>query len=336
MKKLVWLSLFFIAPFAYAGLFQPSQNVPVQVNAGRLSYEWQIQRLLLEYTNSIRPDIVQGRDELTAKTIIYDQANEIGYAFDNVVFRNRAEGTTLRAGQGVYYTKEKKVVVTDNPVITMRSGGTTATSDSMTIFTEQDYVIMNGNVVIKSSNYTLTGNQATYFQSTGAFKIAGRATTTMNDTILTADRIDIVTENNKLKSYSAIGNVRADNTNEGYTIYSGRLDYFKELGYSRITENPCIVFRGHDIRAYSLVMEQFENEHKANLIGNVIIEQGTQRAYARWGEYFTDKKLMYLTGNPILARGTGSKMNANRIVVDMEAGEMTASGGGNGFWNINN
>jgi lipopolysaccharide export system protein LptA len=238
---------------------------------------------------------------------------------------------SLRAGQGVYYTRDKKIVVSGSPVIEMKRSGTTASADVMTIYTEEDYIIMTGNVVIKSSNYTLTSDKATYYQSTGTFKLSGRASSPMNDTILTADRIDIITVNNQLKSYSAIGNVEAVNTNDGFTIYSGRLDYYKELGYARITENPVIVFHDQNMRAYSKVMDQYENEKKANLIGNVIIEQGDQRAYAHWGEYFSDQKIMNLSGNPILASGE-SKMNANRIMVDVSAGEMTMIGGGTGYY----
>ncbi len=331
MKRHGWIAFLFLASIAYGALFQPSQNIPVQVNAGQTTYEWEIQRWLLENTNSIKPRLVQGQSELTAQTIIYDYQNEIGYAYGNVFYQNRADKVTLRAGEGVYYTKEKKIVVRRNPVIEMKSSGTVATSDVMTIYTEEDYIILSGNVVIKSSNYTMTGDRATYYQTTGSFKISGTASTSMNDTLLTADRIDIVTENSRLKSYTAIGNVHAVNTNEGYTIESGRLDYFKDLGYTRITENPVIVFHEHNMRAHSIVMEQFENEKKANLIGNVIIEQGDQRAYARWGEYYSDQKIMYLSGNPILASG-GSKLNANRIMVDVDAGEMTMVGGGTGFY----
>lgn len=332
MKRLLWfiITLLLIISYSYSKLFQISEKEPAHLTSGKSIYKWEIKRLILEYMMNKKPTIQQGTSYLKANTIIYDEQNQIGYAYGNLVFYDSQERVKLTSGEGIYYTKMKKIIVKKNPKIRLEKNKTVATSEEMLFFTDEDYIVLNGNVHIQSENISISGDKARYFESLGIFKVIGNAQTVDNETILTADKIDIVSKNNKVESYTATGNVVIENTNDNYIIKAGKTDYYGTLGYSKISEDPVIEFKDKNIQVYSTVMEKYDDEKKANLLGNVIIVTGDRQAFSRWGEYLFDEKIMILTGNPILIQGN-SKFNAHKILVNVSEETMSMIGGGSGF-----
>lgn len=330
-KYLIILMSIIVYTNSYPQMFDNTSEEPVDITAGKSTYYWQIDKIILEKLDDQTANVVQGKKELSADTIIYDSETEIGYAYENVVFTDHEEGTVLTAGSGTYYTDTQKVVVWDDPVLKFEDG-TVARSDRMTFFSDGDYVILKNNVIISNGEMTMEGEKATYFNDSGKFKILGQATTKQSNMILTAENIDVTSEDDKIISYTAEGNVVAENPEEGYKIYAGKLEYFEETGYTRITENPYINFYEQDIEVYANQIEQYKEKQKSNLLGDVIIIQQDQKAYSRWGEYYTDEDMIYLSGNPIMVSGD-SQFTAHRIVLDIEAGEMSMVGGGTGFYN---
>jgi len=312
-------------------ILQASTNEPVEVTAGKTTYKWEIERLILENTNNQIPLIVQGEASLKANTIIYDNKKEMGYAFGDIFYQNKKEQVILTAGEGTYNTKTKELIVKQNPKIISKKDNTTARSTLMKIYPERDYIVMIGNVKITNTNYTIEGDQAIYYHRDGQFKILGKAKTIQEKTTLKADKIVVSSKSGNLESYTATGDVQVEDSKEGYTIKSGRLDYFKELGYSKITQNPVILFKDKNIEAYAITMEKYDNEEKANLLGNVIIVQEKKRAYAKWGEYFIKTKKMALSGNPMLVEGR-SMFSANKILIDVDSETMSMIGRGSGLY----
>ncbi len=326
---------FFLLIILFNFLFsQASKPKPVEVFAGISTYRWEIKRLLLEYTNNIMPLIIKDENNLKANTIIYDEKKEMGYAFGNVFFENKKDKILMTSDEGTYDTKKKEIIAKKNPVIILKEDNTIAKSDIVKAYPDDNYVILLGNVWITNENYVMEGDKGVIYQNTGKFKITGNAKAKQEGSVLTADKIDIDSKNKKLQSYTAVGNVIIEDKKEGYVIHSGRLDYFKDLGYSKITKNPVIIFTNNNVTAYSVVMEKFDKEEKANLLGNVIIIQGKKRAYSKWGEYFTKTKMMILTGNPILVN-EDSKFNSQKIIVNVESGIMSMIGKGTGFYEYN-
>jgi lipopolysaccharide export system protein LptA len=332
MKKF-FLFLFWIIScnFLYSQLGTFSTNETTYVTAGRSVYKWEIERMILQNTNNSKPVIEQKNSILKADTIIYDSKNEMGYAYNNIYFENTKDKIVLTAGEGTYNTKIKEITTTAHPVLYLKKDNTKAKSDVIKIYPEKDYIQMIGNVWVTNKKFVMEGDQAKLFQKTGKFKIYGNASAKEEKSTLYADKIDVDSKDGQLQSYTALDNVRATDSKEGYTIHSGRLDYFKDIGYSKITKNPVITFSNKNIKAYSIVMEKYDDEEKANLLGNVIIVKDNQKAYAKWGEYFIKSKKMILTGNPILVEGN-SKFNANQILVDVEAETMSMIGEGHGFY----
>lgn len=328
---IILLNLFFLAGLNYSQTFRTSKNEPADVTAGKSTYRWEIKKLILEISNNVKPVIVQGDTVLQANTIIFDDKADVGYAYGNVIYENKKDKIILLAGEGTYDSKKKEIIARNKPVIIQKKDNTYATSDIMKIYPNRDYVILIGNVRITNTNFTMTGDQANMNQKTGKMKVMGNARTKQGNSFLRADNLDIESKNGKLDSYVALGNVQIEDAKEGYTINSGRLDYFKDLGYSRISQKPVITFTNKNITAYSIIMEKFDKENKANLLGNVIIHQGKRKAYAKWGEYFIKQKKMVLTGNPVLVEKS-SRFNSYKINIDIQEETMGMVGKGTGFY----
>ena len=327
----IFILIFLFSSLVFSSIFTISEKSPINVTAGKSVYYWEIERIILEISNKNKPKIVQGNNVLIADTIIYDDKNEIGYAYGHLVFQNKKEQTVLTAGEGTYYTKEKKMIVQKNPIIYLKKDGTVAKSDTMTFFTDKDYMILEGNVEIKGKEFTITGDKARYNQGGGMFTVTGNAKTVDKSQVLTANMIEVLSKDDKLSSYTATGNVVIENTNDNYLIKSGKLDYYEALGYSRISDNPVIEFKKNNIKAYSTVMEKYDDEEKANLLGNVVIITGDKKAFSKWGVYDFKSESMILTGNPILLQGK-TKMNALKIIVDVAKETMSMQGGGSGIF----
>lgn len=325
--------LVFCCGIAFSQIADIDSKEPVEVNAGRAVYKFELKRLLLEHTNQLRPVIQQGPNTLKADTIIYDDATDTGYAFGNVYFENRKERLVLTAGEATYFTEKQEIILKNNPVIRLQKDGTLAKGDVIKIYPKKDYLFLIGNVWITNGKMVLQGDQATLFQKKGIFRLTGHASARQETTLLTAERIDVDSRNGKMDSYSATGNVSIFDEKEGTEIQAGRLDYYKASGYTRMTENPVIIFTNKNIRAYALAMEQFDSEKKANLLGNVVIVQGTKKAYARWGEYRMDEKVVILSGSPVMVDGN-SRLEANKIRVDVDAGTMSMIGRGSGTYDL--
>lgn len=327
----VLIMVFLAANVTYAQLGEVSTNAPTEVTAGRSVYKWEIKRLILENTNGVAPFIVQGDSTLRANTIIYDDKAEIGYAYGRVNYQNLKDRTVLTCGEGSYDTKKKEIIARKNPRIVMQKDNVTAKSDIIKIYSGKDYTLLLGNVWITNKQFTMEGDQATFFQKQGKFKLLGNAKAKQKDTTLYADKIDADSRDGQMDSYTAQGHVNVIDTKGDYNMRSGRLDYYKELGYTKMTKNPYLYFSNQNIYAYSIVMEKYDDEDKANLLGDVIILQGNKKIYAKWGEYYTKTKSLILTGNPIMVQGN-SRFNTSRIEVDVEAGTMNMIGTGTGYY----
>ncbi len=334
-NKTLFLILLLVAciPHPVSAQFKFNQNEKAHITAGISKFKWEINRLILETFKKDRPTIKQGDNVLIADTFINDAEKKSYYAYGNLYYSNPEQGIILRAGEGVYRSEDEIVIVTKSPRITMTKSKVTARSWKMHIFPNNNQIIMIGNVRIKGENYEITGNRATMNQDTGKIVITGDASTKQKDTIMKADRIVIDSKNSKIENYTATGNVSVNDPEKGFTIHAGKLEYFEHLGYSKITQDPWIDFKEQNTRAYSTVMEQYENEDKANLLGNVIIVQGSKVAFSKWGEYYSKSKKIFLTGRPILKEGE-SRFYANKITVEIESGLMKMEGVGAGFYNL--
>jgi lipopolysaccharide export system protein LptA len=77
-------------------------------------------------------------------------------------------------------------------------------------------------------------------------------------------------------------------------------------------------------------MEKFDKEGKADLLANVMIVQGSKKAYSHWGEYFIHDKKMVLTGNPYLIDEKNSKFLSDKIIYDDDSKTMKMIGKGAG------
>ena len=234
----------------------------------------------------------------------------------------------------------------ENPFVVLDSPGKSALLMTEQLRLQERFRVLGkvegdevaGETLDKASLLFIEGNEAVLNQKTGKMKVTGNSRVKQDKTFLVADVFDISSKNGKMDNYTATGNVKITDKKEGYTILAGKLDYYKELGYTRITKgytnlgpNPVLQFTNKNVTATSLLMEKYDKEDKANLLGNVVINQGAKKAYAKWGEYFVKKKKMYLRGNPVLVDGK-SKFNSFKINIDVTEETMTMVGKGSGFY----
>ncbi len=341
MKYLLAFMILTIVTLSYAGSFRISESKPVSITAGRSTYKWDLKKLILENSNNVLPTITYENSYLKSDTILYDDVLKKGFAYGNVYYEDRKENIIIRAEEAVYDEIKKEITLTKNPRIILKKDGTIARGNRIKIYPERDEIFLLGDVKISNTNMLITGEVAEVNQTTKKFLIKNDVVVSQKDSKLFANRLYLDTKNRNSESYTATGNVRIEDEKEGYSIYGDRIDYFKEEGYTRITggysnsTKPYIEFKEKNAFASSIVMEKFDKEDKANLLGDVLIIQGSKKASAMWGEYFIKRKKIVLTGNPILEENE-SKFQSYKINVDIEKETMNMIGRGKGEYKLKN
>jgi len=335
MQRFVSRGSFIVASvFACVGVFfgqLVQSDLPIQISAERSVFQWEIQRLLLEGKAQQIPTIQQGNSVLKADTIVYEDQKKIGYAFGNVLFQDAQRGAVLRAGEGTYYTKTKEVVATKQPRLSLKKDGVTAVGEVIRFFPEKSILFFYQNVRIEGKNYVLRGDQAQLYQSSSKLLVQGNAVLEQDNTVIASRLMQLLYGGGKISSYTATDDVSITEKKEGYVITGGKLDYYQEAGYTRITKDPRIVFSNDNglAEVTCLIIDMFEKENRANLLGNVAIVKGNQKVTARWGQYAIKEKRIILMGNPVLEDG-GSRFEAMMIVFDVNRQELILEGKGRG------
>lgn len=325
-----YIFLLLVIPWAvFAQLIQDEE--PIQIFAERSIFQWEIQRLLLEGKVKQVPTIQQGSSFLKANTIVYEDQKKVGYAFGNVSFQDSRRGAVLLAGEGTYYTRSKEVVATKNPRLYLKKDGVEASAEVIRFFPERNDIFLYRNMKIKGKNYHLRGDQAQLYQAANKLSVQGSAFLEQEDTIIASRTMQIFYGDGKISSYTATDDVVITDKKEGYVITGGKLNYHEELGYTRITRDPRILFTndGGGANVSCLVIDMFQKEDRANLLGDVRITKGTQRVTARWGQYHIKQKRIVLIGNPVLEDGT-SRFEATTMIFDVSKQELILEGKGKG------
>ncbi|MCX7881936.1 MAG: hypothetical protein N2314_01805 [Brevinematales bacterium] len=304
---------------------------PIQITAERSVFQWEIQRLLLEGKTRQIPTIQQGTSVLKADTIVYEDQKKIGYAFGNVSFQDLQRGALLVAGEGTYDTIKKEVTATKSPRLSLKKDNVEILGNVIRFFPEKNTMFVYRNVKVKGKNYLLQGDQAQLYQSTGRLFVQGNASLEQEDTTIFSRTMQIVYGSGKLSSYTALDDVAITEKKKGYVITGGRLDYYEELAYTRITKDPQIHFTNESgaAKVTCLVIDMYQNEDRANLLGNVQITKGSQKVTSRWGQYYIKQKKIVLTGSPVLEDGA-SRFEAMMMVFDVEKQELVLEGRGRG------
>ncbi len=335
------LIILFFLNLSFAGSFRTSPTRPVEITAGRSIYKWEIKKLILENSNKIQPTINYENSILRSELMIYDDMIKKGFAYGNVYYEDKKENIIMKAEEGVYDESTKEITLSKKPKIILKKDGTIATGDKIKIYPEKDIILIIGNVKVSNTNIIVKSDIAEINQSKSTFIVKNNVEVIEKDSKLYADKLYLDTKKKNQESYTATGNVKIVDEKEGYAIYGNRLDYLKEEGYTRITggysnnTKPFIDFKEKNARAYSIAMEKFDKDEKANLLGDVVITQGKRTAKAMWGEYFIKKKKVTLTGNPMLEENN-SRFQSYKINVDIENETMNMIGKGSGIYQLKN
>jgi len=323
-----WILLWLWSSIAF-GVVEESE--PIQVTAEKSVFQWEIQRLLLEGKMKQVPTIQQGSSVLKADTIVYEHEKKIGFAFGNVSFQDSVRRALLLAGEGTYDTIKKEVTATKNPRLYLKKDQVEISGRMIRFLVEKNDMFVYHNVKIKGKDYVLYGDQGQLFQTANRLVIQGQARLQQGETTIASRRMQILYGDGKLSSYTALDDVVVTEKKQGYVITGGRLDYYEDLAYTRVTRDPRIHFTNDSGAAQvsCLVIDMYKNEDRANLLGNVEIVKGGQRVTARWGQYLMKQKRIILTGNPVLEDKT-SRFEASVMVFDVDKQELILEGKGKG------
>ncbi|MGL5253631.1 MAG: LptA/OstA family protein [Brevinema sp.] len=315
-------------------------RIPVAISAGRSSFHTSANQLFMETSNGRRPTMSRGPAIFMADVMIYDEPNGIGYATGNLRFTDVGERVFMSAEEGAYYTKEEKIVLYKVPEVLVQNGnnGTLRINGSViTLYPNDYYMHVLGNVEINDGQTLISGKEAKIWVRRNRMVVSGNVQARVNQNqALTSDRLNVQFTNGGLENYTAISNVKAVSYEDKITLISEYLNYTETNKFFRAVDNPLIYFYDRGTVAYANVVEYSTDTQFGTLIGDVIAVQtgNSQKAYARWANYYGDSDQIRMLGNPRLEQGQ-SQLLGTEIIVHVNSNTMEILGGGQGFLDQN-
>ena len=170
-------------------------------------------------------------DVLESKTI---GRESIKYLKGNVEFQKGL--VNLKCQYGTY--KEKKDIAYLFDQVNVTKETLTLNCDSITFYSKENRVEGTGNPRVKDSDYSLSSDSLIYFTEIDSGIALGNVQLIQNDQKIIADRIDYIKRpGSNAVSYTAIGNVRIEDSLRTATCGMAVYDHNKEKSYLRIKPN---------------------------------------------------------------------------------------------------
>ncbi len=268
-KFSIFLSLTLLL-FCITPLFSQKKE-KVRANSAKSTYKWKIKKLIMEYAQNRQPEIRQGKKILRANTLIYDEKQEMGYAYQNVYFYDPDQKMTLTSGEGTYNSKKREVTASQNPVLKLEKENLTTHSRIVKIYPDSKIIHLIGEVVIQTKDRTIRGSEATYFQKSGRFDVKGKAFSSDQNQTISGDQIHIISPNNKVTGYTASGHVRVNNKKKQTEIFADQINYQKKDESTLASGNVRIEDKKNKTTLYADRITQIKNQPSV-AVGHVRIE----------------------------------------------------------------
>ncbi len=152
----------------------------------------------------------------------------------------------------------------------------------------------------------------TFKEGAERVKCIGHAIIERSDFFLKGDTINIIgKDRNIAKAYN---HVKIINKMDNVEIIGDYAEYNNTNSYVKVFKSPKLTYTNQKLVITSAVMESFLAENRSVALGNVKIVQTNYTAYSERGEYFQNKDLIELTGNPIVYYDQ-NKFKAKKIVI---------------------
>ena len=223
----------------------------------------------------------------------YNKINNIINASGNVKIDNKDENYLIYANEATYQ-KNKELFLTKGKSKAI-SDGVVIDADNFEYNKINNIINASGNVKIdnKDENYLIYANEATYQKNKELFLTKGKSKAISDGVVIDADNF----EYNKLKNIlNASGNVKIDNKDKNYLIYSNRAKYFKNDQLFITKGKSKTINEGIVIDADSFEYKKITNV--INAIGNVRVED-TINNYL----ILTNKATYYKDSEKIITQG---------------------------------
>lgn len=316
-----------------------SNITSVAVTSGKSFFRTKEEIIILETANKRRPTLSQGPVAFVADTMIYDEADAIGYAYGNLRFADLGNRTFFSAQEGTYFTKEKKIVLRKSAEILLEQDGNTSTKITgriITIYPDDSYIHVQGNIVIDDGETLISGREVRIWAKEDRMIVSGDVQSLSGAQKLVSDRLNVQFFEGSLDYYIARGNVIAVNTEDEFTLQAGLLTYDHQEEFYEASVEPYVYFPEQETVSYANLIEYDSTTKIGNLLGDVVTIQGEgeQKAYSRWALYNGSNNIINMYGNPRLQQET-SELFGTEIVVYIDSNRMEILGGGKGFFNRN-
>lgn len=311
----------------------------VAVTAGKSFFKTKEQLIILETANNRRPTISQGPVAFLADTMIYDEAEKIGYAYGNLRFADLVNRTFFSAQEGTYFTKEKKIVLRKTPEILLEQANDLSTKiigRIITIYPDDSYIHVQGNIAIDDGTTYITGQEVRIWNKQNRMIVTGNVQSLSDQQKLVSDRLSVQFADGSLSYYIARGNVIAVNPVDQFTLCAGLLSYDEPTEFFKATLDPLIFFHEQETVSYANIIEYKRPTKTGTLLGDVISIQdnGAQKAFSRWAIFNGENNIINMYGNPRLQQDE-SEIFGTEIIVNIDSNNMEIIGGGRGFFNRN-
>lgn len=312
------------------------QKTPLHVTAGRSIFRTNENKVYMETLNNQRPTLTQNGVALIADRMIYDENDEIGYAYGNLRFVDLKNKTFLSADEGTYNSKEQKIILRKSAEILLeKEDGSSLriVGKIITIYPDDSYIIVQGNIELDDGDTRISGKELHIWMKSEKMVILGQVQSLSEKQKLITDKLSMQFKDGELQYYTADGNVIAVSIEDKMTIMAGFLSYDLKKQLMKAIKNPSIYFHSQSTISYANVIEFDQNTNMGSLLGDVVSIQneGEQMAYSRWALYNGEKKTISMFGNPRLEQAD-SEVFGTEILVDVDKNTMNILSGGRGFF----
>ena len=230
---------------------------------------------------------------IKAKNFEYDKIKNLLIAFGDVEIIDNKENILIKS-QKIIYLKDKELIFTKGKSKAI-SENVIIDADNFEYDKTKNIINAYGNVKIdnKDENYLIYTDSTTYLKNKELFLTKGKSKAISENVIIDADNF----EYNKLKNIlNADGNVKIDNKDENYLIYSNKATYFKN--------DQLFITKGKSKTINEGVVINADNfEYKK--INNVISANGNVRIKDTINDYLilTNKATYYKDSEKIVTQG---------------------------------
>ncbi|MEM5947125.1 LptA/OstA family protein [Spirochaetia bacterium 38H-sp] len=153
--------------------------------------------------------------------------------------------------------------------------------------------------------------------------LSGNAIVNAGSKKMTADKIEL--SGTDFRYVRCIGNVRFSDSEDGILIQAQQLFFDRDKELSHIEGNIILEDKKNNTVIKAEIIDYDQKNKQAFIQINVRLFKEDITGRSEFAKYNRDKKILTLSGSPILYKGE-DKYSAERVIVDLETKDVTMEG----------